>query len=60
MTDQPRIHNTAMTGAELIAQALARITDRPMLVTVTVTHDGGTILAEGYANTAELLEPEPA
>jgi hypothetical protein len=57
MTDQARIHNLASTGAELVAESMRKLTDRPMLVTVTVTH-AGEILAEGYAGTDDYPEED--
>ena len=58
MTDQARIHNLASTGAELVAETIRKLTDRPMLITVTVTH-AGEILAEGYAGTDDYPEQDP-
>jgi len=58
MTDQARIHNLASTCAELMSENIRRFSDRPMLITVTVTHAGET-LAEGYAGTDDYPEQDP-
>jgi hypothetical protein len=58
VTDRTRLANLASTGAELVAETIRKLTDRPMLVTVTVTHAGET-LAEGYAGTDDYPEQDP-
>ncbi len=52
MTDQPRISNIAASTADEAARLIAKRSNIPMLVLVTVTNAGETI-AEGYADTRD-------
>ncbi len=52
MTDQPRIANIASSTADEAARLIAKRSNIPMLVLVTVTNAGETI-AEGFADTRD-------